>query len=237
MELQKHHKPTFDNISAEKRQRILNTATGEFAAKGFDNANMNTIAQKADVSVGSLYKYFENKQDLFLTVIQYSIQSMEELLSVLAVSQEDILVKVERIIREIQHSSKENAMLMKLYNGMTAESNPRFASQFAYEMEALTASIYRQAIEEGQKNGEIRTVTNNHGGILGGITSGMPVVFRVAMKPTPSIAKEQQSVNLETKTEESLKIVGRHDPCIVPRAVPVVEAVTAITVLDMLLGA
>lgn len=86
-------------------------------------------------------------------------------------------------------------------------------------------------------NGEIRTATNNHGGILGGITSGMPVVFRVAMKPTPSIAKEQQSVNLETKTEETLKIVGRHDPCIVPRAVPVVEAVTAITVLDMLLGA
>lgn len=157
MELQKHHKPTFDNISAEKRQRILNTATGEFAAKGFDSANMNTIAQKADVSVGSLYKYFENKQDLFLTVIQYSIQSMEELLSVLAVSQEDILVKVERIIREIQRSSKENAMLMKLYNGMTAESNPRLASQFAYEMEALTASIYRQAIEEGQRNGEIRT--------------------------------------------------------------------------------
>lgn len=86
-------------------------------------------------------------------------------------------------------------------------------------------------------NGEVHTVTNNHGGILGGITSGMPVVFRVAIKPTASIAKEQKSVNLETKTEEALKIVGRHDPCIVPRAVPVVEAVTAITVLDMLLGA
>ncbi len=87
------------------------------------------------------------------------------------------------------------------------------------------------------KNGEIRTETNNHGGILGGITSGMPVVFRVAMKPTPSIAKPQKSVNLKTKTEETLEIVGRHDPCIVPRAVPVVEAVAAITILDMLLGA
>ena len=117
---------------------------------------MNTIAKKADVSVGSLYKYFENKQDLFLTIIQYSIKSMEELLTVLAVSEEDILVKVERIIREIQRSSKESATLLKLYNAMTAENNPRFASQFAYEMEALTASIYRKAIEEGQKNGDIR---------------------------------------------------------------------------------
>ncbi len=156
MDLQKHHKPTFDNISEEKRQRIIQAATGEFAQKGFENANMNTIAKKADVSVGSLYKYFENKQDLFLTIIQYSIQSMAELLTVLAVSEEDILVKVERIIREIQRSSKENATLVKLYNAMTAENDPRFASQFAYEMEALTSSIYRKAIEEGQKNGDIR---------------------------------------------------------------------------------
>ncbi len=157
MDLQKHHKPTFDNISAEKRQRIINAATGEFAIKGFENANMNTIAKKADVSVGSLYKYFENKQDLFLTIIHYSIQSMEELLTVLAESDEDILIKAERIIREIQRSSKESGVLLKLYNAMTAENNPRFASQFAYEMEALTARIYRLAIEAGQRNGDIRT--------------------------------------------------------------------------------
>lgn len=156
MDLRQHHKPTFDNIAPEKRNRIIDAATGEFALKGFDNANMSTIAKKADVSVGSLYKYFENKQDLFLTIIQYSIQSMEDLLNVLAVSDEDILIKVERILREIQHSSKEAATLLKLYNGMTAEINPRFASQFAYEMEALTARIYRVAIEEGKKNGDIR---------------------------------------------------------------------------------
>ncbi len=156
MDLQKHHKPTFDNISPEKRARILDTATKEFAFKGFENANMNAIAKKAGVSVGSLYKYFENKQDLFLTTIQYSIQSMEELLNVLAVSDEDVLVKVERILREIQRSSKENATLIKLYNGMTAENNPRFASQFAYEMEAMTARIYRIAIEEGKKTGDVR---------------------------------------------------------------------------------
>lgn len=157
MDLRKHHKPTFDNIPAEKRQRIIKTATAEFAQNGFDNANMNAIAKNAGVSVGSLYKYFENKQDLFLTIIQYSIQSMEELLTVLAVSNEDILVKVERIIREIQRTSRENRTLVKLYNGMTAENNPRFAAQFAYEMEALTAKIYREAILQGQKNGEIRT--------------------------------------------------------------------------------
>lgn len=85
-------------------------------------------------------------------------------------------------------------------------------------------------------DGQIVTETNNHGGILGGITSGMPIVFRLGFKPTPSISKPQQSVNLQTKAVEELVIKGRHDPCIVPRAVPVVEAVTAITILDILGG-
>ncbi len=82
--------------------------------------------------------------------------------------------------------------------------------------------------------GKISTETNNHGGILGGITSGMPLIFRVAVKPTPSIAKEQKTVNLETDSAESLVIEGRHDPCIVPRAVPPVEAATAIAILNLI---
>lgn len=85
------------------------------------------------------------------------------------------------------------------------------------------------------KEGKVVTVTNNHGGILGGITSGMPIVFRTAVKPTPSISIPQTSVNLKTMKEEELVIHGRHDPCIVPRAAAAIEAVTAITVLDLVL--
>lgn len=84
------------------------------------------------------------------------------------------------------------------------------------------------------REGQIATVTNHAGGILGGITNGMPIVFRLAVKPTPSIAMEQQSVNLETMKTETLQIRGRHDPCIVPRAVPVAEAAAAIVLFDLL---
>lgn len=80
----------------------------------------------------------------------------------------------------------------------------------------------------------VKTRTNNNGGILGGITNGMPVVFKVGIKPTPSISKKQHTINIQTKTNEDLVIEGRHDPCIVQRAVPVIEAVAAIGILDLL---
>lgn len=86
------------------------------------------------------------------------------------------------------------------------------------------------------ENGRIITESNHCGGILGGITDGMPLTFRAAVKPTPSIARPQQSVDLNTGEIVPLTVTGRHDPCIVPRAVPCLEAAAAIAVYDALLA-
>ena len=85
-------------------------------------------------------------------------------------------------------------------------------------------------------SGRVVTKSNNCGGILGGISDGMPLVFRAAVKPTPSIAAEQLTLNMKTMEETALHVPGRHDPCVVPRAVPCVEAAAAIAVYDALLA-
>ncbi len=85
-------------------------------------------------------------------------------------------------------------------------------------------------------DGKITTYTNNNGGIVGGLTNGMPIVFRTCIKPTPSIAKEQKTINLKNMENENISIEGRHDPCIVHRALPVIDCATAIVLLDFILN-
>ncbi|MBR2715432.1 MAG: chorismate synthase [Ruminococcus sp.] len=106
--------------------------------------------------------------------------------------------------------------------------------EFGAGFESATMKGSENNDEFCYENGEVVTKTNNCGGILGGITNGMPIVFRVAFKPTPSIAKIQNTVNLETKENTTIEIVGRHDPCIVTRVASIVEAMAAIAIINMI---
>ncbi|MBQ8922665.1 MAG: chorismate synthase [Oscillospiraceae bacterium] len=125
----------------------------------------------------------------------------------------------------------ENRLARVLF-GIPAVKGVEFGDGFA--LSDLRGSQANDPFCIGE-NGEIRTETNRNGGILGGITTGMPVRFRVGIKPTPSISRPQKTVSLSAHQETQLEIKGRHDPCIAQRAVPVVEAVAALVTLDMML--
>lgn len=124
------------------------------------------------------------------------------------------------------------SLLAPIYFGIPAVKGVEFGAGF-------TASHMRGSENNDAytiTNGKVTTKTNNAGGILGGITTGMPFIARLAFKPTPSIAKRQPSVNLAAMKEETLEIKGRHDPCVAVRAVPIVMAATALGILDAILG-
>lgn len=124
----------------------------------------------------------------------------------------------------------EGKLAMGLF-GIPAVKGVEFGAGFAASSSKGSENNDAFCVEDGM----IRTRTNRHGGILGGISTGMPLYFTVAFKPTPSISLPQQTVNLNTMEEEELSVNGRHDPCVVPRAVPVVEAVAAIILMDEIL--
>lgn len=125
----------------------------------------------------------------------------------------------------------ENRIAQIVY-GIPAVKGLAFGNGFA------STSLYGSENNDNYiiTDGKVETATNNAGGILGGITTGMPIVFSVAIKPTPSIAKPQMSISLSSTAGKELVVSGRHDPCIVPRAVPVVEAAAAIALYDAYLS-
>ena len=126
-----------------------------------------------------------------------------------------------------------DADLAKALFGVSAVKGVEFGAGFA-----ATEMFGSQNNDEFiMNNGRVESVTGNAGGILGGLSSGMPIVVRVAIKPTPSIVKEQKTINLSTMETATLSVEGRHDPCVVPKAVPTVEAVVAIILVDHLMRA
>lgn len=151
---------SFNKISEEKRQKILNVAIAEFSEHGFSSANINNIAKKAGISVGSVYKYFENKEHLFLTVIHHGVEILKNVLQEIMKSDENLESRIEKIIRAIQFHSRNNVSLTMLYNEMTTESQSGIVWEIASDMENATAGLYASLLEDAQKAGDIRPDVN-----------------------------------------------------------------------------
>ncbi|NLV36071.1 MAG: TetR/AcrR family transcriptional regulator [Clostridiaceae bacterium] len=147
---------TFNKISGEKRQKILDVAIAEFSERGFESANVNSIAQKAGISVGSIYKYFENKENLFLTVIHFAVETLRDVLKEIMQSEDDLESRIEKIIRAIQSRTRDNVQLTKLYNEMTTENRSSLVWKIASEMENTTAGLYASFIKQAQEAGEVK---------------------------------------------------------------------------------
>ena len=196
--------------------------------------HIQSIGHVADQSFDPLAPEFAKVGSIFPTLASQAAEDMQALISQTRAKNDSVGGSIECAISglpaglgEPMFGGVENRIAQIIY-GIPAVKGLEFGSTQHFGSENTDAFT--------MENGVIRTVTNQCGGILGGITNGMPVIFTVAIKPTPSIGLPQQTVDLTTGENTTITIQGRHDPCIVPRAVPVVEAAAAIAIYDLILG-
>ena len=200
---------------------------GEINDAVFDPVNVNqellkTVAKKAFPVINS---------DAGVAM-QATIQAAQKKLDSVGGTIECAIVGLPVGLGEAMFGGMENRLASLMF-AIPAIKGIEFGAGFAATV--MQGSQHNDAYY--YEAGQVKTKTNHHGGILGGLTTGMPLIFKVAVKPTPSIAKPQKSVDLAKGASTILEIRGRHDPCIAPRALPCVEAVAAICILDGLLEA
>ena len=156
MRVPKFSKKTFDHLPREKQQLILSTATREFAQNGYERTNINVIAEKAGISVGSLYRYFTSKEDLFLMTVHEGSAFLSRTLEPIIASKQPMLETMRSIICAIQTTSREHQALIKLYNEMTSVGNSALAQRLSHEVESISSDAYVKLLKKGQERGEVR---------------------------------------------------------------------------------
>ena len=134
----------------------MQAAITEFADSGFEHANTNRIAKTADITVGSLFKYFSSKEDLFIETVKFGAADMKTQLKSLAYEDGDVFDKVEKILRTVQQHSRDNENMIRLYNEMTAHGSPSLVFQEVDWLESFTATLYAQLIEKAKADGVVR---------------------------------------------------------------------------------
>lgn len=152
-----HHKPAFDRADPEKKKRVLDAGISEFANHGYERANINVIAKKAKISIGLMYKYFDTKEDLFITCMDEAIDVLDtELEQIVRNPDDKILDRAEKLLRIVQKTSREDSTFIKIYQGVTELNSEQHAEYFAHRIEDISYKTYHGFLEQAQKRGDIR---------------------------------------------------------------------------------
>lgn len=155
----KFHKDTFDKTTQDRRQKVLEVAIDEFAAKGYNATSINDIARNAHISIGSMYSYFASKEDLFLTIVNNAYFVMEKILNDIAVSSTDVFDCVEKMLFASRKFALEYPQLNQIYLDITTQALSQMSVRLSSKLEMITpqllSSIIKQAKMEGKVSSDI----------------------------------------------------------------------------------
>lgn len=149
------HKDTFDKTTAERRQRVIDVAISEFAARGYSATNINDIAKKAGVSIGAMYSYFASKEDLFLAVVNTAYTLLETVLSEERAKHSDIFALLEAMLAASREYALRYPELNQIYLDLTTQGLSQMASRLSNKLESITVNLYRDVIRQAKKQGQI----------------------------------------------------------------------------------
>jgi len=150
---EKYYKETFEKIPEGKRKKILEAAVLEFSSNGFNAANINIIAKKAGISIGSMYQYFDSKENLFLTAIDEGYKIIEHSLTEIDLINGTFFEKLEEIIKHIQKYSREYSLLNQLYLEATTQGIAEMSKKLSLKMETVSSGFYKNALTSAIKDG------------------------------------------------------------------------------------
>lgn len=149
----KYHREQFEKINDEKRSRIIEAALSEFSSMGYNAANINVIAKKAGISIGSMYQYFESKENLFLTIMDEAYRVIEGAISRIQMMDGSIYDKLDEIIRYVQKYSREYKLLNQVYLEATTQGLAQISKKLSNKMETISSAYYKNLLEAAVKDG------------------------------------------------------------------------------------
>ncbi|GKX29341.1 hypothetical protein SH1V18_18210 [Vallitalea longa] len=148
----KFHKSTFDKISEERRQRIMDVAISEFAANGYNASNINTIAKNAEISIGSMYSYFASKEDLFLTIVDKCFHVLESVMYSIDIEEGDIFYTLEKLLRASRYYAIKYPEFNQIYLDVTTQALSKFSNKLSHKLEEITANFYLDMLNHAKEN-------------------------------------------------------------------------------------
>jgi TetR/AcrR family transcriptional regulator len=149
------HKETFDKTTAERRQRVIDVAVSEFAARGYNATNINDIAKKAGISIGAMYSYFASKEDLFLAVVNSAYTLLETVLNEERAKHADIFSLLEGMLAASREYALRCPELNQIYLDLTTQGLSQMASRLSNKLESITVQLYRDALRQAKEQGQI----------------------------------------------------------------------------------
>jgi AcrR family transcriptional regulator len=149
------HKDTFDKTTVERRQRVIDVAVSEFAARGYSATNINDIAKKAGISIGAMYSYFASKEDLFLAVVGSAYTLLETVLNDVRAKETDIFKLFEALLAASREYALRYPELNQIYLDLTTQGLSQMASRLSNKLESITVKTYRDVLREAKQKGQI----------------------------------------------------------------------------------